>query len=307
MTTFVVFNKADVPADVLSAMIAGWRCQLAQDVCPALGLAGSTVRSGDLSEEPNLTEDEVGVSVFKNPDVPDAGGYHDEDPQGRAYCRIFTDPYLQNGGSWTDGPNSVSCAGSHEMIEALGDMGANGWWLMPDGRLTAEEECDVVEGDSYVREGVAVSNFLLPNWARAGSKGPFDFMGVLLAPFTLAPGGYWIVSDGSGNVTTEWGAKFPEWKKPLKILHSKRLGQRAKVERVRVWTPESFPLDPVRDRFKPRMLLQEAAKTGIPTIDRAPTHGRSVVNVTGVKPVQTPITKVKVTNNSGQKLGKKVW
>lgn len=307
MTTFVVFNKADAPPDAVTAMIAGWRCQLAQDVCPVYGPA-STVRQGDLTEEASLTDDEVGFSIFKNPDVPDAGGYHDEDPQGRPYCRIFTDPYLANGGTWTSGANSVSCAGSHEIIEALGDMNANGWWLMPDGRFTAQELCDAVEDQSYQREGVAVSNFLFPDWSRAGNQSRrYDFLQQLSAPFTLSSGGYWLVTDGAGNVTTEWGTRFPDWKKSLKILHSKRLGMRCRVETIRMWRPEDFPLDPIQDRFKPRMLLQEAAKTGIPTIERAPTQGRSIVNVTGVKPVQTPITKVKVTNNSGQKLGKKVW
>lgn len=305
MTTFVVFNKAGVPSDILAAMAGGWRCQLAQDVCPALGRAGATVRSGDLSEEAGLADDEIGVSIFKNPDVPEAGGYHDEDPQGRPYCRVFTEPYLDNGGSWTSGADSVSCAGSHEIIEALGDENAAGWWMMPDGRLTAQELCDAVEGNSYEREGVAVSNFLLRDWARAGAVGVYDFMKVLTAPFSLAAGGYWLVTDGSGNVTTEWGTRVPEWKKALKLLHSKRFGMRVKVDHIRVWTPESFPLDPERDRFKPRMLLQQAAETGQYTLARPPTVGRNVVNVSAERPPQTK--QVKVTNNSTQKLGKRVW
>lgn len=303
MTTFVAFNKANVPDSEFQTMIAGVRCQLGKDFCPAWGLAGSTVRLGKLDEEDGLDgHQDIGVSVFKNPDVPDAGGYHDKDPKGRAYCRVFTEPYLANGGSWLEGSNSVSCAFSHEILEALRDPNAANWTLMSDGRLTADEVCDAVEELFYLSEGAAVSNFLLPRWSDDGSDGTFDFLGKLETPFSMSDGGYRLIVNSKGDVTNEWGSKFPDWKKELKI-RSKRQLMRAWMQQISVFDPATAKLDPVADRFKARMLLREQAETGIVTRARPPTIGRSVTTVTGHKlgHASPPV------NNSGQKLGKKVW
>ncbi len=304
-TTFVVFNKADVPADTLSAMVAGVRCQLAKDFCPAWGLDGSTVRVGDLSEEAELdtVQGEIGVSVFKNPDVANAGGYHDKDAQGRAYCKVFTEPYLDNGGSWTSGSNSVSVAFSHEILEPLRDPNASNWCLMSDGRLTADEVCDAVEDGFYSSEGVSVSNFLLPAWSDEGNPGPFDFLHVLTAPFTKSVGGYWLVTDASGDVQTEFGS-MPQWKRDLK-LSSKRFQMRAWLSQLSVFDPETAKLDPIKHRMKPRMLYQLARQAGITTFERPPIlGGRKITNIVGQPVVQNV---GKPVNNSGQKLGKRKW
>lgn len=173
----------------------------------------------------------VPVYIFSSPDVPYAGGYHDKDPQGRAYCKVFSDPYIQNGGTWTKGNNSVLVALTHEIGETRGDYPANGWYLMPDGRFTAEETADAVE-DTYFAvllengDTASVTNFLLPNWGDEGSQGPYDYLKVLTAPFTKTSGGYWIVMDKDGNVSQEFGTAMAEWRKDLK-RKSHRFSQRA--------------------------------------------------------------------------------
>ena len=47
---------------------------------------------------------------------------------------------------------------------------------------------------------VQVANYVLPSWFIPGSKGPYDHMNSLNAPFQLSVGGYWnIIENGKVN------------------------------------------------------------------------------------------------------------
>jgi hypothetical protein len=94
-------------------------------------------------------------------------------------------------GSWT-------VAGSHEALEYLVNLRLDQWAVGPEGSLWPMEIADPVESDVYsirvelfgkVRH-VEVSNYVYPSYWREGSNGPWDRMGVLPGPFTIAPGGY---------------------------------------------------------------------------------------------------------------------
>jgi hypothetical protein len=138
------------------------------------------------------------------PEAPDALGYHDEQDD-RPYARIGCKPVFDGGGTALTGPLSVSAVVSHEACEAFGDLDVNGWRDMPDGRQTAEELADAVQGDSYPVGKVSVSNFLLPAWFdRQATRGPFDHMRQCSAPFTMSAGGYMIVRD-AGNASQVFG------------------------------------------------------------------------------------------------------
>lgn len=54
------------------------------------------------------------------------------------------------------------------------------------------EVADAVEDDTYVLDGVRVSDFVTPRWFEFSNVNfmRYDFMGKLSAPYTLAPGGY---------------------------------------------------------------------------------------------------------------------
>jgi len=160
------------------------------------------------------------IYLFDNSDQANALGYHSVTPTGASYARVFVKPVLDNGGSWLNGSLSVSAVVSHEAIELLGDPGINIWIDDLNGKLWARELCDAVESDSYVIQGVSVSNFLYPSYFNAFGKAPFDRLGTLSAPFTLAKGGY-AVQMSSAGAKQVFGEEYPEWRKATKTEGSR--------------------------------------------------------------------------------------
>ena len=107
-------------------------------------------------------------------------GYHEDDSLPSGIVGVKT--CQQDGVSWS------SCL-SHEVLELVVDpyavtcmaVGANALML---------EISDAVEGKPYKVNGVEVENFVLPDWYRRESLGPWDYCGVLTGPLQLAHGGY---------------------------------------------------------------------------------------------------------------------
>ena len=160
------------------------------------------------------------MAILRDPDQANALGYHALTPDGHPYGRVFTAPTLQNGGTWVDGANSVSQTMSHEMLEILGDDGANQWCDTDQGYQRAKELCDMVESDSYEIDGIAVSNFLRPAFFRPGDAGQLDHLNLQTTRIgDPRPGNYeirrMIGSDG-GNVYSVFGKQYPDWKRALK-------------------------------------------------------------------------------------------
>ncbi len=154
---------------------------------------------------------QVPLVAFDHADLAGALGYHDLDPYGRAYGRAFLDVVPGHCVLHDVSLGGASLAGvlSHEACELVGNEQANeyrdGPFIAADGhswKMVAAELCDPVQELSYavtLDDGTAVdaSDFVLPQWfnAKAQHVGSFDFLGVLHAPLTLAPGGYVIVRD----------------------------------------------------------------------------------------------------------------
>lgn len=94
-----------------------------------------------------------------------------------------------------------SRTGSHEGIEITLNQWLDQWVLGPDGWHYAREGSDAVQRHHYTMgvalfgefRDVLVSNYLLPSYFDANGKWPYDHMGVLTAPFSIADGGYAIV------------------------------------------------------------------------------------------------------------------
>jgi hypothetical protein len=63
---------------------------------------------------PSGSQTLVKAYFLANSDVADALGYHDVDPQGDPYIRVFTEPVLTNGGTTLSGSLSISACASHE-------------------------------------------------------------------------------------------------------------------------------------------------------------------------------------------------
>jgi len=174
------------------------------------------------------------IYIEDEPDEPGAGGYHDEAPGGLPAIKVFVSPYLDNGGTLMESPDSVLVALTHEMCETVVDAEASDWVDMPDGaRLVAREVSDPVQDRAYILRLVAggpvgfVTDYVTPRWfERLASSGRFDRMGALRAPFTRTNGGYWIVRDSGGEPSAEFGWAVPEWKRSLKLRTRSRTGRR---------------------------------------------------------------------------------
>lgn len=184
--------------------------------------------------------------VTDNPDVPGAGGYHDEGENGIPYIKVF---------NLDRGIDGTSVTLSHEYIELSQDSAANKWADTADGSDVAWELCDAVEGDIYIIGGVQVSNFVYPAWfdPKSGPDEKFDHLGLLKAPFTMTPNGYMIVRTEEGKISQVFashakrhpdcdvrevpghpglhlvfGRDYPEHKKSGKILKAaRRRGKKA--------------------------------------------------------------------------------
>lgn len=204
---------------------AALELQLYQHYAPFWQSSGVPVDVfGSLADVP---EDASPLVVLDDADTAGALGYHTLTPDGRPYGKAFLAPLLANGGTLTQGPNSLSVTLSHEALEMVGDPYTTFWGDANDGTETALELCDAVEGDAYEVNGISVSNFLGPRWFRPG-PGPYDWLGRLQAPFTMTEGGYMIVRSASGDIRQVFGATYPEWKKASKSFAAARTQRRVK-------------------------------------------------------------------------------
>jgi hypothetical protein len=126
-------------------------------------------------------------------DDPGALGYHEDDtgtPEGKVFC----EEDIRAGAE-------ISVTVSHELMEQLADPLTTRMGPTVDGAQFIVEVCDAVEADSdgYLKNGVRVSNFVLPAYYEPGSAGPWDFRGLLTGPCpALRPGGYsmWLKDGG---------------------------------------------------------------------------------------------------------------
>jgi hypothetical protein len=101
--------------------------------------------------------------------------------------------------------NSVSF--THELFETMadqfvasGNLGTAPYYYIsqqayafPLGAIFVNEVCDPVEAYQYRVGGVAISDFITPNYFADGTTGGLDFLNILQHPFQIARGGYQIV------------------------------------------------------------------------------------------------------------------
>lgn len=185
--------------------------------------------------QPSLLHYDAIIGILDNADQAGDLGWHTEGPDASVYGRVFAEPVLANGGNALTDKLSVCSVLSHEVLETIGDSACNGWAQRADGTLVAREVGDPVESDSYLmtvqtEEGTeasgTVSDFVFPAWFDPdAAAGPYDQMDVLSSPFEVRADGYVIVMTG-GTVTSQWGEKYPEWRKATKGHETARTAQR---------------------------------------------------------------------------------
>jgi hypothetical protein len=142
---------------------------------------------------------------FDDADQAGALGYHDITDKGQPISKVFVKTTLADN-------QLVSVTACHELFEMVIDPIANLWAEAGGGTEYAYEMCDPVEEDTFVVDGIEMSNFVHPSWFEpfkhpTGTK--FDHLGLLKAPFSMTKGGYVIVKS-NGKVTQQFGSKAKE-------------------------------------------------------------------------------------------------
>ena len=219
MPITLINHATSLPAPELLGEIAdAITRQVVAHVISPWGRQPVTVQVGDAEQPdpPDPARSIVPVVIFDDADQAGALGYHDRDPQGRPYARVFAGPVLEHGGDWVAGELSVASVISHEVLEVVIDPFVNLWADDGSGRLYALEVADPVEADTYRIGGVTVSNFVLPSWFDPGASGPYDQLGLLQQPFALGAGGYAIVAAEGGVHEIFGSVAPPEWRTETK-------------------------------------------------------------------------------------------
>jgi hypothetical protein len=148
------------------------------------------------------------------------------------------DTILSHNGTTLTGSVSVSVCAGHEADEQDVDPSCTSTATAPNGDVWALEVGDPVETSSYnitIADGsqVAVSDFVYPSFFDPQGSPPFDHVGVVSAPFTMAPGGYAIINgnpvyaDKAGRLTSDRkAAGYPEWRWQMKTYYRSRTVRR---------------------------------------------------------------------------------
>ena len=156
-------------------------------------------------------------------EAADTDGYHDLTIHGRPVSFVFVSTVLENS-------EPVSLTASHELFEMVIDPIANMWAEATRGREFAYEMCDAVEEDTFLVDGLQMSNFVYPAWFEPfkhprGTK--YDHLGLLKAPFTMTKGGYVIVTARAGKVKERYGSKA----KAKRFARENRRGHRGEYRK----------------------------------------------------------------------------
>jgi hypothetical protein len=142
---------------------------------------------------------------FDDADTAGALGYHELTHNGQPISKVFVKSTLAVN-------ELVSVTACHELFEMVIDPLANLWAEAPDGTEYAYEMSDPVEQDTFLVDGMEMSNFVHPSWFEPFKHPPgtkFDHLGLLKKPFSMTKGGYVIVKK-KGKVTQEYGSKAKE-------------------------------------------------------------------------------------------------
>lgn len=244
----IINLSSNVSNDDVKKMVIAIQEQLKYDVAPEWDRDFWFVMF--YSDPKTMSPRAYPIVIVDNDSTPGALGWHAE-RGGRPYGKVMTDPVLQNGGVAlydAKNPQNVSVASvlSHEVIETFIDPYINVWVDGPKtrhGSCYAMEACDPVESSSYVNKSsgvpVSVSNFVTLSYfvQDAAADCRFDHLGILNAPFSMAPGGYMVVRHEPGTESEVFGAiRPPEWKMEMK---AHKLGARTK-QRMPITTKKKW-------------------------------------------------------------------
>lgn len=216
-----LINQSTLVTDAqVAAMADACDHQIAQHIASAWRLLPSPVRAVPRGQVPRGGWNLV---VLDTLDEAGALGWHTDDGQG-IHGVVGAKASMDAGYKVLTGPYAVSATCSHEAAELFCNPNANAWRDTGRGSSVIQEVCDPVEVDWYLIDGVAVSNFVLPDYfdpTPASTK--FDYMGTLHRPFSIAKGGYQVV-ESQGRSSQRFGDEVPAWRRTMKSDPNGRAG-----------------------------------------------------------------------------------
>jgi rRNA maturation protein Nop10 len=233
---YILFNQSKVYSHADMTVLASLaHMQQVLHFAPTWSILSAPV-SVSAHPAPLVKYDPQTISVFvqDESDVPGAGGYHDVDSLGNPYIKLFTSTV----DSLKDTPGSLLVTLTHEICETEADAPASFWGQRGDGSMIALETGDPVEDASYSiqdKHGNVghVTNFVTPAWFDTSDKhGPYDHMGLLKAPYTRTPNGYWIrIPPGKIRPVAEFAETYPKQRMNAKMARaSSRTNKRLQFE-----------------------------------------------------------------------------
>jgi hypothetical protein len=171
------------------------------------------------------------VNNNRSPD-PSMGGFHDIQPNGLPFSRVYAGDAFREGFS-----NTVDL--THELAEMIVDPMINRQWDDGAGKSYLIEVGDPVEADKDAInvDGVKCSNFVLPAYygRRRINGGPYDYGRKLTAPCpAMTVGGYvsWLERDSG-----QWKQAFARLLDGTQSRRSMRYGRSARAGGARGSTP----------------------------------------------------------------------
>jgi hypothetical protein len=208
-----VYNQAQTPLPfALPDLIAAMQVYVDECLTPVWGCRAKLV----MTQGP--VKSAWGMVFLDTADAPGALAYHDEESH-MPLAKIFVKTTLDDG-------QDVAVSATHELAEMLVDAPCNRWANAGDFEtMWAYEVCDPVENDSFLINGLAMSNFVVPAFFESDplhGQTKFDHMGTLTQPFSLAPGGYAVITRAS-----EFQYVFGSVDKELSREHQDRRGHRS--------------------------------------------------------------------------------
>jgi len=208
----VVCTSATIEPRDLAFIVQAWDAQ-SQEFCAAWGIPYiPVVLYSTPSIESQVEAGEIRLLTIEDDiGVPSALGFHD-DELGAIFARVLAE-------------NNAD-AGSHECCEENADPDCSQYKPIPGTtNELALEVSDPVEALNYLQSAtvgdetrqIPVSDWVYPSYFDPNGKAPFDKMNKLTAPFSMAPGGYQIVRDASGNTNDVFA----------KVVHADEAGRMA--------------------------------------------------------------------------------
>ncbi len=229
-TRMVIVDRLSQPKRNLPAVAAALEKQVNRDFGkPAPFGWGMQVNIRVASKRWPARPDEWQLHLMDVPDMENALGYHSVTEDGQPIMKVF--PSLSPGELWT-------VTASHEVLETLADPVLVWCAQDPRGIVWAAENCDACQGDTYMIDGVELSNFVTPYYFApplnaTAAVGKMDHMGLIKRPYEIRPGGYaqwfdrtrgWVSVFAQGAPAakrTNMGRRWHRWNKHT-ALESKR-------------------------------------------------------------------------------------